>query len=202
MTPKEFYGTFFPDLQEAERLLNRLAEQYKKENGQRAEIQPVAYCSSRIKAPQSMLEKLHRRELPSDVSVAMKEFYDAVGLRIVCSFADDVYLAADWLKARRELKVVQVKDYIAYPKPNGYRSLHLLAEIQMGSCTGMHAEIQLRTIAIDFWATLEHQLKYKRNLPHEELIRSELKRCADEIAAADLSMQTIRDLISEDFRMP
>lgn len=202
MTQKEFYGTFFPALLETERLLNQLAEQYIKENRQKAAIQPVAYYSSRIKSPQSMIEKLNRRELPNDISVAMNEFYDAVGLRIVCSFVDDVYLIADWLKDRPELKVVQVKDYIAFPKANGYRSLHLLTEMQMGRCTGMHAEIQLRTIAIDFWATLEHQLKYKQNLPHEDLIRSELKRCADEIAATDLSMQTIRDLISEDFQMP
>lgn len=200
MTQKEFYGTFFPNLQETERLLNQLTEQYTKENSKKAEIQPVAYYSSRIKSPESMLGKLKRRKLPNDVSVAMKEFYDAVGLRIVCSFVDDVYLIADWLKNRPELKVVQVKDYIAFPKPNGYRSLHLQAEMMMESCAGMHAEIQLRTIAIDFWATLEHQLKYKQNLPHEDLIRGELKRCADEIAATDLSMQTIRDLISDNFQ--
>lgn len=202
MTQKEFYGIFFPTMQETEQLLNQLAEQYIKENRKRAGIQPVAYYTSRIKSPESMLGKLKRKKLPEDVSVALNKFYDAVGLRMVCSFVDDVYLLADWLKNQPELKILQVKDYISFPKPNGYRSLHLLAEMQTGSCTGTHAEIQLRTIAIDFWATVEHQLKYKQNLPHEDLIRNELKRCADEIAATDLSMQTIRDLISEDFQMP
>lgn len=202
MTKNEFYGAFFPSLQETERVLNQLAEQYMAENGQRTGIQPVAYYASRIKSPQSMLEKLARKGRPGDVSVALEEFYDAVGLRIVCSFVDDVYLVADWLENRPELRIVQVKDYIAFPKPNGYRSLHLLAEMRMEGCTGTHAEIQLRTIAIDSWATLEHQLKYKQNHPHEDLIRGELKRCADEIAATDLSMQTIRDLISENFQVP
>lgn len=89
------------------------------------------------------------------------------------------------------------KDYYAYPKPNGYRSYHILLKIADGAGKGCRAEIQVRTIANDFWATLEHQIKYKKDMPNEKLIRSELKRCADEIASVDLSMQTIRDIIRE-----
>ena len=90
------------------------------------------------------------------------------------------------------------KDYIAYPKANGYRRLHLIIQFTKFDLQGVEAEIQIRTIAIDFWATLEHQIKYKGNVPHEKTIRRELKRCADEIASVDLSMQTIRDILQSD----
>ena len=90
------------------------------------------------------------------------------------------------------------KDYFAYPKANGYRSLHLIVQFTKKDLTGIKAEIQIRTIAVDFWATLEHQLKYKKIVPHEETIRKELKRCADEIASVDLSMQTIREILQSE----
>lgn len=115
-----------------------------------------------------------------------------MGLRIICAFAEDVYTIVTWLKTRPEPEIIREKDYIAYPKPNGYRSLHL--QIWLKDLY-LPAEIQVRTIAADFWATLEHQLKYKIDIPHEELIRSELKRCAEKKASVDLSMQTIRDII-------
>ena len=96
-----------------------------------------------------------------------------------------------WLGTRPEYEIAATKDYIAYPKPNGYRSLHLVLRFH----TGIQAEIQLRTFALDFWAALEHQMKYKKNIAHEKTICDELKRCADEIASVDMSMQTLRELI-------
>ncbi len=125
--------------------------------------------------------------------------YDAVGIRVICSFFDEVYRVAGWLKERPQIQVLQVKDYLAYPKANGYRSYHIILSILEGQGKGIHAEIQLRTMAIDFWASLEHQMKYKHKVRHEALIQDELKRCADEIASVDLSIQTIRDLLAEDF---
>lgn len=113
----------------------------------------------------------------------------------VCAFTDDVYRVASWLSARPEIRVKTVKDYIATPKPNGYRSYHLILTLTDGPGAWMTAEVQLRTIAADFWAALEHQMKYKHTVKHEH----ELKRCADEIASVDLSMQTIWELLSENF---
>ncbi len=124
--------------------------------------------------------------------------HDTVGIRIVCSFVDDVYEISKWLYGRKEFKIIAEKDYISYPKPNGYRSLHLILQFTDGIAQGMAAEIQLRTIAIDFWAALEHQMKYKHQIKHEKVIQDELKRCADEIASVDVSMQTIRDILRDD----
>ena len=110
---------------------------------------------------------------------------------------DDVYKIAHWLSMQDAFEIVASKDYIAYPKPNGYRSLHLILRFRTDSGQEIPAEIQLRTIAIDFWAALEHQIKYKKNISHEKTARDELKRCADEIASVDVSMQTLRDIIQK-----
>lgn len=144
------------------------------------------------------MRKLERRGSLTDGRAALEKMHDAVGVRIVCSFLDDVYKIADWLGTRSEFEIAETKDYIAYPKPNGYRSLHLVLSFSSHSDSKLMAEIQLRTIAIDFWAALEHQMKYKKDIEHEKTIRSELKRCADEIASVDVSMQTLRDLILND----
>ncbi len=101
---------------------------------------------------------------------------------------------AGWLKEQPGIEIVQEKDYYSYPKPNGYRSYHILLKTLPDET---HAEMQLRTIATDFWAELEHQLKYKKEIPNEKMLHGELKRCADEIASLDLPMQTIREIIQE-----
>ena len=108
-----------------------------------------------------------------------------------------MYRFVRWIKQQPSVRIIEERDYHAYPKSNGYRSYHVLLEIAEGDVSGYRAEVQVRTIANDFWATLEHQLKYKKDIPNEKLIRSELKRCADEIASVDISMQTIRDIIRE-----
>lgn len=193
MTYEDFYGNSLTDLRKTEQRIRDLICVYSDENPDHAKS--VIYCCSRIKSPESMKQKLKKRGLPVNRQTALSKVYDAVGIRVVCSFAEDVYQIAAWLKSRADFRIVEEKDYIAYPKPNGYRSLHLLLQISEGDGNGLFAEIQIRTIAIDFWAALEHQMKYKKNLPHEAMIREELKRCADEIASVDLSMQTIRDII-------
>ncbi|MCJ7836771.1 RelA/SpoT domain protein [Cuneatibacter sp. NSJ-177] len=201
LTFEEFYAEQLPAMKSAEEMLLRIADQYVLAAEDGRMIQPVIYCTSRIKSPDSALQKLERCGWEKNRSAALTELYDIIGLRIVCSFIDDVYQVSDWLKARPEFEVDEIKDYIAFPKPNGYRSLHLKVRIREGPSSGFRAEIQIRTIAIDFWATLEHQLKYKQEIEHETLIRKELKRCADEIASVDLSMQTIRDLICDGWSM-
>ena len=190
MTPEEYYGPALDSLRRGQTQLQAMMEQFPKHLPE--DLKPIVYYCSRIKSPESMMRKLEMLNLPTDCRTAMTHTFDAVGLRIICAFAEDVYNIVSWLKSRKEIHVLHEKDYIAYPKPNGYRSYHL--QIQLPDLE-VPAEIQVRTIATDFWATLEHQLKYKKDIPHEELIRSELKRCADEIASVDLSMQTIRDII-------
>ena len=194
MTCEEYYGRQFDSLKRLEQVLLDIIHEYPTQ-GYPNGIEPILYCKSRIKRPESMMQKLEQHGLPTHGESALSNMHDAVGVRIVCSFLDDVYKIAGWLGARSEFEIFETKDYIAYPKPNGYRSLHLVLSFPSSSNQKLMAEIQLRTIAIDFWAALEHQLKYKKNIKHEKTICSELKRCADEIASVDVSMQTLRDLI-------
>lgn len=197
MTYEEYYGYQYDSLKRAEQVLLEIIHEYPTQ-GYPNEIEPVLYCKSRIKRPESMMRKLKQRGFPTDGQSALSNMHDAVGVRIVCSFLDDVYKIASWLGTRSEFEILETKDYIAYPKSNGYRSLHLVLSFPSSCGQKLMAEIQLRTIAIDFWAALEHQLKYKKDIEHEKTIRSELKRCADEIASMDVSMQTLRDLILND----
>lgn len=197
MTSEEYYGDFFVRLKYGEEYLKNLIEKYpvnKTSDG----IQPILYVKSRIKTPQSMIKKLERRGVSTDRYTALSKIYDTIGIRIVCSFEEEVYNISKWLYQREEIQIIEEKDYIAYPKANGYRSLHLILQFMQEDLKDLTAEIQIRSIAIDFWAVLEHQLKYKQDVPHEDIIKKELKRCADEIASIDLSMQTIRELLRND----
>jgi len=197
LTQEEFYGPAYETMKKAEGQLLDLIALYSAAKREREGVKPVVYCCSRIKTPDSMLRKLEKRGLAQTADAALQEVFDAVGVRAVCAFAEDVYRLVRWLQQQPVLCIMKEKDYYAYPKPNGYRSYHILLKIADGAGKGCRAEIQVRTIANDFWATLEHQIKYKKDMPNEKLIRSELKRCADEIASVDLSMQTIRDIIRE-----
>lgn len=195
MTDKEFYGNEWTKLKQAERCLLELIDKYPRPEGTPPTISPVISCQSRIKSADSMMQKLQRQGLEVSPSSALKNVYDAVGIRVICGFIDDVFQVAHWLEQSSAIKIIHKKDYISFPKPNSYRSYHLCLQLCEGDASGVLAEIQIRTMALDFWATLEHQLKYKKEIPHEDLIRSELKRCADEIASTDMSMQTIRDIL-------
>lgn len=193
MTAKEFYGTSFLPMCLAKDQVLAVVEQGKKAwKGQN----PVLYTASRIKSPDSMCRKLALRGLPQTRQAALTQVRDGVGVRVICAFHSDVYRMAQWLEDWPEFVVLETKDYISHPKENGYRSYHLILGIRAGQGKGMTVEVQLRTIATDFWASLEHQMKYKKTVPHEGLIREELKRCADEIASVDLSMETIRELLA------
>ncbi len=159
---------------------------------------PVEHCKGRIKSAESMREKLARKGLPVTLESALNDVYDAVGIRIVCQFVDDVYRMVDILKRQEDMVLVKEKDFIKNPKPNGYRSYHMIVKlpVHLPDCTReLYAEIQLRTIAMDCWAALEHELKYKQTIPNQELLQKELKRCSDEMASTDLTMQTIRQVI-------
>lgn len=155
---------------------------------------PVEHCLGRIKSEESMREKCRRKGLPETTESALEKIHDAIGIRIVCSFISDVYAIRNFLVSQEHLTVVEEKDYIRHAKPNGYRSYHMILRYD----NRYYVEIQLRTISQDTWAALEHHLKYKKNIgANTDLIVSELKRCADELASTDISMQTIRDMIFE-----
>ena len=159
---------------------------------------------SRIKESDSMREKCRRKNLPETSQSALKEIRDSIGLRIVCGFVDDIYKTIDVIKTIPGVSIYNEKDYILNAKPNGYRSYHLILEVEtefpdvLGNERGTYfVEVQLRTIAQDSWASLEHQMKYKHDIKNPEMITRALKRCADELASCDLTMQTIRNLIQE-----
>jgi len=198
MKREEFYKDAYPGLKLAERRLLDLLDFYKAQAEEDSDLQPIIYTCSRIKKPDRMLEKLERRGYEKSLYSALHNVYDAVGVRAVCAFSDDVYRLVNWLKARTEIEIIQEKDYYANPKPNGYRSYHIIMCIEVATNESYYLELQIRTIASDFWATLEHRLKYKKEIPHEKIIREELKRCAVEIVSVDASMQAIRDLIGKE----
>lgn len=160
---------------------------------------PVASSQTRIKSAESMRQKLQRLAFPVTAESAMKNVFDAAGVRLVCPFIQDIDRTAELISAIPGVQIQTEKDYIRSPKPNGYRSYHMILSMPLrflgNSQKTVWLEVQLRTIAMDCWANIEHQLKYKQNIPDQALLLQELKRCADEITSTDLSLQTIRDLI-------
>ena len=159
---------------------------------------PIEYIVTRVKSEDSMKEKLRRKKLEVTLENALTKIYDAAGVRIICAYIDDVYIVAEMLKKYKDLKVKKEKDYIKHPKSNGYRSYHIVFELPLdlaGEIKPIFVEIQIRTIAMDFWSNLEHEMRYKKNIKNQQLIGEELRRCADEIATTDINMQTIRKLI-------
>lgn len=196
MTYEEFYGSRYELMKQTEAMLCSLVVQYENTKREKEGIKPIVYYCSRIKEPDSMIKKLKARGFSATPESALSKAYDGVGVRVICAFAEDVYRFVRWLRQQEFFTIIEEKDYCACPKPNGYRSYHVLIEMKDEAAT--HAEIQVRTIANDFWATLEYQLKYKKSISNEKVIRQELKRCADEIASLDLSMQTIRNIIREE----
>ena len=157
---------------------------------------PVEHCLGRIKSEDSMREKCRRQEIPETTESALEIIHDAIGIRVVCAFISDVYSVRDHLRSMDKVEVVQEKDYIKHAKPNGYRSLHMILKYD----DKYYVEIQIRTISMDTWAALEHHIHYKKTVSeNDKLIIAELKRCADELASTDMSMQTIRDMIRRDF---
>lgn len=160
---------------------------------------PVAYVTSRIKSEESMKEKLKRKGYEVNVENALTKVFDAVGVRIICPYINDIYKIVEIIKRSKEYNVIKEKDYVKNPKPNGYRSYHLILEEYIeieGTKKNIYVEIQIRTIAMDFWSSLEHEIKYKKEIKNTDVIVAELKKCADIIATTDLNMQSIKNLIN------
>lgn len=163
-----------------------------------AERNPIEGIQSRIKRPYSIAKKLKARGLPVAVESIQKNLNDVAGIRVICPFIRDIYDVADMLLSQEDVLLIEKKDYIEKPKDNGYRSLHLIVEIPIFLSKGkenMRVEIQIRTVAMDFWASLEHQIRYKKGLEEGQKISEGLKECADTIARTDLRMQELREMI-------
>ena len=159
---------------------------------------PIAYVTSRVKSEESMKEKLKRKGMEVTLENALERINDGVGVRIICSYIDDIYVIVELIKKYSGIKILNEKDYIKNPKQNGYRSYHINLEMDLdiiGEIHKVRCEIQIRTIAMDCWASLEHELKYKKNIENQKLIEKELRRCADDMATTDLNMKTIRNMI-------
>ena len=155
---------------------------------------PIETIKTRIKTPKSIVNKLKRRNFEISLESVTQNLNDVAGVRIICSFVDDIYYIADLFTKQDDVRVVEIKDYIKNPKPNGYRSYHMIVEIPVffsNEKQFVRVEVQIRTIAMDFWASLEHQVKYKKDIEKSEEIERQLKECADVISATDIKMMDI-----------
>lgn len=166
------------------------------------EHSPIESIKTRIKSINSIYEKLGRKSLPVNLDSIENNMYDVAGIRVICGFIDDIYMLADCLVQQDDIRLIERKDYIKNPKPNGYRSLHLIVEIPIFLCDEkkyIKVEVQLRTISMESWANLEHRLRYKKNLSPELTQKTEesLLKCAENSILIDDKMQEVRNLIEK-----
>ena len=165
----------------------------------RYDYNPIEHIKSRLKTAESIVKKLKKDGYEVSIENMMERLSDIAGIRIICSFTSDIYQIADMIASQGDVTVLHVKDYIKNPKPNGYRSYHMIIEIPVffsDSKKPIRVEVQIRTIAMDFWASLDHQLKYKKSFIDDNgEISEELKQCAEVIAGTDVKMLEIRKKI-------
>ena len=163
---------------------------------------PIEDIKSRVKSWESLIKKVRRKEIPLTLSSIEESIHDIAGVRVVCSFPDDIYMLADCLLNQDDITLIEKKDYIKNPKPGGYRSLHLIISVPIflqDEKRMVTVEVQLRTIAMDFWASLEHKIRYKKNIPEDKALylQNEMLECAEISADLDRRMQNVRDVISK-----
>ena len=167
------------------------------------EHNPIESVKSRVKDLDSIIRKLEKLHLPITLESVEENLQDVAGVRVVCSFIDDIYRIEECFLTQEDITLVKRKDYIKNPKPSGYRSLHLIVKTPIYTENGkkdMFVEVQMRTIAMDFWASLEHKLRYKKNLNPQtaEKLAKELEACAEESARLDERMLRVRERIAQD----
>ncbi|WP_314857267.1 GTP pyrophosphokinase [Stomatobaculum longum] len=205
MAESGIYGNFTETLFAVKKKLELQILAWNEEAAQRGEHKCFEHLTSRVKTERSMRDKLLRRGLEETTENALCRLTDAIGLRIVTRFVDDIYRVKAKLAALPGVEIAEEKDYIQNVKPSGYRSLHLILHCETdapdfyGRVPGQFfVEVQIRTIAMDSWASLEHEMHYKREGGNRALIAAELKHVADDLASCDLSMQTIRNMIRKE----
>jgi len=195
---ERMYAYYRCAIMEVETKFNVLNEEFSLEYDRN----PIESIKSRIKSEGSLIRKIRKKDIALNVEEIEKNIFDIAGVRVVCSFPEDIYILADYFLKQDDIKLIERKDYIKNPKESGYRSLHLIVEVPIflhNEKRAMKVEVQLRTIAMDFWASVEHKLRYKKNLPEnlQKELYSELKACAEESEKLDLKMQEIRKRINE-----
>ena len=183
-------------LQKVQTRVNILSDEFHHIN----HYNPIEHVKARIKTPESIVKKLKRLGFEATIDNMYQELHDIAGIRIICSFTSDIYYLADAISRQNDIKVEMVKDYIAKPKPNGYRSYHMVIVMPIYLSSGqveMRVEIQIRTIAMDFWASLEHKIHYKFEGAAPEHIREDLKECADMAASLDRRMLALNESLQK-----
>lgn len=205
MTHQQFYGNHYEEIKESKKQFLKCIYDYRDYHNELANIDDpeiqqtgIQYISSRIKSPGSTLEKLERKGFPVTLESALENLYDVIGIRITCALLSDVYNVAEWIRSLDNIEIVSEKDYIKNPKENGYRSLHFQLRVKDESGKKMNMEIQIRTLAMDFWATLEHKMNYKKKIKNKALVGFELKRCADEANLLDKYMNELMQFIEKE----
>lgn len=181
-------------LKEVNTKLEILNEEFKLNH----QYNPIEHITSRMKSPQSIAKKLRHNGRELTVENIVKYVNDVAGIRIICSFTSDIYRIADLIAKQSDVQVLKVKDYIMFPKSNGYTSYHMIISVPIylsNTMVNVKAEIQIRTIAMDFWASLEHKIYYKFEGNAPERIRKELKECADIVSYLDHKMLTLNEEI-------
>ena len=163
---------------------------------------PIETIKSRLKSQDSILKKMNRKGIPVSLEAMEREIDDIAGVRVICSFVEDVYMLADCLLQQDDITLLEKKDYIKHPKDSGYRSLHLIVQVPIflqNEKRPMKVEVQIRTLAMDLWASQEHKLRYKKQIPEneEEAISQELAECAQILASVDNRMQNLRAKLSD-----
>lgn len=163
---------------------------------------PIESIKTRVKSYDSLLRKIRRKNIPLNLTAIEENIHDIAGVRVICSFPDDIYELAESFLKQDDITLIEKKDYIQNPKPSGYRSLHLIVQVPIflqNTKKFVTVEVQLRTIAMDFWASLEHKMRYKKNIPAEQVkfLQDELSDCAKQSAALDERMQNVRKVILE-----
>ena len=180
--------------------LNTKIEILNNEFVNRYDHNPIEHIKSRLKTADSIVKKLKKDGCEVTIDNMMNHLSDIAGIRIICSFVDDIYEVAEMLVRQDDVTVIAIKDYIKNPKPSGYRSLHLILEVPIfltNEKKMMRVEVQFRTIAMDFWASLEHKLKYKKDIDNAQVISQDLCFCAELISQLDGRMQQIRERLEE-----
>ena len=164
------------------------------------ERNPIESIKTRLKSPESIIKKLMKKNLPMSPDAVERELSDVAGVRVICSFLDDIYMLSDCLINQDDVTLIEIKDYIKNPKENGYRSLHLIIEIPIflhNETRNMKVEVQLRTITMESWTDLEHRLRYKKDLSEEldSKISKELSECADLCNILDKKMLSVKNIV-------
>ena len=183
-------------IMEVETKFKVLNEQYSLEYDRN----PIEDIKSRVKSMESLIKKIRKKDIPLTLSSIEENIHDIAGVRVICSFPDDIYMLADCLLSQDDITLLEKKDYIKNPKPNGYKSYHMVVTIPVYLTDGpveTKVEIQIRTVAMDFWASLEHKIYYKSDFEAPDYLQRELKACADVVDMLDAKMFSLNQAILE-----